>query len=230
MLASNKKEKGLNPNGKKKLLFQSDFDGTITVEDISFIILDKYARGDWRRILQDYKTGQITVGEFNKRAFALVNEDQTTLEKYVLANYQLRPGFRELLSYCSKNGIRFVITSNGLDFYIRAILKHINVESLEVYSARTVFGNKHLETEYFNPDGNVLDDGFKEAYSRHFIENGYDIIYAGNGVSDAPAASLAKYAFATESLVDVLEKTGKPFYPFEDLNEITNKIKKVIGN
>ena len=92
MLASNKKEKGLNPNGKKKLLFQSDFDGTITVEDISFIILDKYARGDWRRILQDYKSGQITVGEFNRRAFALVSEDQETLEKYVLANYQLRPG------------------------------------------------------------------------------------------------------------------------------------------
>jgi 2-hydroxy-3-keto-5-methylthiopentenyl-1-phosphate phosphatase len=220
----------LNPNNKNKLLFQSDFDGTITVEDISFIILDKYARGDWRRILQDYKSGQIKVGEFNRRAFALVSEDQETLEKYVLANYQLRPGFKTLLSYCSKNGIRFVITSNGLDFYIRAILKHVNIDSLEVYSARTVFGNEHLETEYLSPDGNAIDDGFKEAYSRHFIENGYDIIYAGNGASDAPAASLAKHVFATESLVDVLEKAKKPFSPFKDLNEVANNIKKVIGN
>ncbi|MDD3265469.1 MAG: 2,3-diketo-5-methylthio-1-phosphopentane phosphatase, partial [Dehalococcoidales bacterium] len=61
-------------NNPRKLLFQSDFDGTITVGDISFLILDRFARGDWRSILEDYKNSRITVGEFNKRAFALVSE------------------------------------------------------------------------------------------------------------------------------------------------------------
>ncbi|MDD5487310.1 MAG: HAD-IB family phosphatase, partial [Dehalococcoidales bacterium] len=134
----------MNLNNQNKLLFQSDFDGTITVEDVSFFILDQYAKGDWRSILEDYKNGRITVGEFNKKAFALVNEDRQTLEEYVVSNYELRPGFEELVSYCAANDIRFVIVSNGLDFYIRAILKHLDIKNLEVFSAQTVFGNHHL--------------------------------------------------------------------------------------
>jgi 2-hydroxy-3-keto-5-methylthiopentenyl-1-phosphate phosphatase len=220
----------LTPGNSNRLIFQSDFDGTITVEDISFLLLDKYARGDWRSILDDYKSSRITVGDFNKRAFSLVSENQNVLENYVLANYQLRQGFKELTEYCSKNGIRFVITSNGLDFYIRAILKHLNLESLEVFSARTVFGNRHLETEYYGPDGNVINDGFKEAFSRHFIKSGYDIIYAGNGASDAPAAVLAKHAFATESLTGKLDEMGRDYYSFENLHEIIEKLKKLTGS
>ena len=215
-------------NNPKPLLFQSDFDGTITVEDISFLILDEFAKGDWRSILEDYKSSRITVGEFNKRAFALVNEQQTILEDYVINNYQLRPGFKELVEFCADHSIRFVIISNGLDFYIRAILKHMQMENVEVYSAKTVFGNRHLETEYFSPDGNPIDDGFKESYSRFFIASGYDIIYAGNGASDAPAARLARHAFATDSLKVKMKELGKDFYPFQNLYEIATRLKGLI--
>ncbi len=219
----------MNPNNQNKLLFQSDFDGTITVEDVSFFILDQYAKGDWRSILEDYKNGRITVGEFNKKAFALVNEDRQTLEEYVVSNYELRPGFEELVSYCAANDIRFVIVSNGLDFYIRAILKHLDIKNLEVFSAQTVFGNHHLETEYFDPAGNAIYDGFKESYSRHFLSKGYDIIYAGNGASDAPAAMLARHAFATESLAIKMREAGKDFHAFSDLHEIIARLKSIIA-
>ncbi|MFA6771715.1 MAG: HAD-IB family phosphatase [Dehalococcoidales bacterium] len=216
------------PDNPQKLLFQSDFDGTITVGDISFLILDRFARGDWRSILEDYKNSRITVGEFNKRAFALVSEERSVLEDYVIANYELRPGFKELVSFCDEAGIRFVIISNGLDFYIRTILKHISMDNIKVFSARTTFGSSHLETEYFGPDGNPLNDGFKEAFSRYFIASGYDIIYAGNGASDAPAAHLAHKTFATESLVAKLKETGKDFHAFEDMHEIIAQLKKLL--
>jgi len=30
------------------MIIQSDFDGTITEEDVSFALLDVFAQGDWR--------------------------------------------------------------------------------------------------------------------------------------------------------------------------------------
>jgi len=62
-----------------KTLVQCDFDGTITEKDASFLLLDAFAQGDWRRLLRDYKEHKISVGEFNTRAFAMVKADKATL-------------------------------------------------------------------------------------------------------------------------------------------------------
>jgi len=212
-----------------RLLFQSDFDGTITVDDISFLILDKYARGDWRAVLEDYKSGRITVGQFNTRAFRLVNEEKAVLEDYVIKNYRIRTGFTRLVDYCRQKGICFVVVSNGLDFYIRAILADLNMGEIEVYSASSEFGNEHIETVYRSPNGTVLDDGFKETYSHFFMGQGYRILYAGNGASDAPAASLAEHAFATDSLVKRLDGLGVSYTAFTHLDEIVDSLKSTYG-
>lgn len=213
-----------------RLVFQSDFDGTITVEDISFLILDKYALGDWRAVLEEYKSGRITVGQFNTRAFRMVKEEKAALENYVLQHYRIRPGFARLVDYCRQKGIRFVVVSNGLDFYIRAILAHLNMEEIEVYSASSEFGNEHIETVYRSPEGSVLDDGFKETYSQFFMGQGYKIIYAGNGASDAPAASLAEHAYATDALVKRLDTLGVSYTGFTHLDEIVDSLKNTYGD
>ncbi len=213
-----------------KTLFQCDFDGTITVNDISFLILDRYARGDWRGILELYKKGDITVGEFNSRAFSLVNEDRETLTGYVLDNYRIRPGFNELLNYCKDKNYRFIIVSNGLDFYIKAIINDLGLSNLETRSAKARFGQNCIDAVYEGPDGNVVADGFKEAFSRHFINQGYRIIYAGNGASDAPAARLAHHAFATESLVKRLDEVKAPFFQFDNLGEIVTRLRELNGS
>ena len=75
-----------------KTLFQCDFDGTITFEDISFLILDAYGDKDWRRMFQEYKDGKISVGRFNTMAFATVKADKETLLKLVKERAELRPG------------------------------------------------------------------------------------------------------------------------------------------
>jgi hypothetical protein len=55
----------------KQTLVQCDFDGTITHADVSYMVLDTFADGDWRKLLAEYRAGRITVGEFNTRAFVM---------------------------------------------------------------------------------------------------------------------------------------------------------------
>lgn len=76
----------------QKTLLQCDFDGTLTEEDVSFLILDRYAEGDWRAILREYQAGAISVGAFNNRAFSMVKQQKKTLETLVCNEAKLRPG------------------------------------------------------------------------------------------------------------------------------------------
>jgi 2-hydroxy-3-keto-5-methylthiopentenyl-1-phosphate phosphatase len=106
-----------------KTLVQCDFDGTVTEKDISFFLLDAFAQGDWRRLLREYKEHKISVGEFNTKAFAMVKADKHTLLEALKGGVKVRAGFHELVNYCLRKGFRLVIVSNGLDFYIMAVLK-----------------------------------------------------------------------------------------------------------
>ena len=208
----------------KKTIIQCDFDGTITEEDASFYLLDAYAEGDWRSILQQYKEGRITVGEFNTRAFAMIRQDEATLLSKLEEHVRIRPGFRQLIDYCAYRGFRFVIVSNGLQFYIEAILRALGIKGIEVRAATNKFQTDGVQVQYVAPDGTVLQDGFKEAYTKLFLGQGYRVIYVGNGTSDSYASRHADLVFATGDLLTYYQRHELQCIPFDDLTEVVNAL------
>ncbi len=213
----------MNPSDTTKTLVQCDFDGTITEEDEAFILLDAFADGNWRQVLDEYKDGKISVGAFNSRAFAMVKADEQTMLELVQRTQHVRPGFTDLVSHCRQKGFRLVIVSNGLDFYIEAILKRLGVD-VEVFAAKTRFNPVGITVQYVGPDGKVLDDSFKEAYTKAFLSEGYRVMYVGNGPSDMPAARLAHRIFATGGLLELCRETNLNCIPFDDLHDVVKNL------
>lgn len=210
-----------------KTLVQCDFDGTITEEDVSFLILDVFANGDWRRLLDEYREGKISVGRFNTQAFTMIKEDKQTLDRFVIEKVRIRAGFGKLLSYCQQKGFRFVIVSNGLGFYIETILETLGLGNIEVFAAQARFDPSGIKVQYIGPSGIQLQDGFKEAYIRHFLKSGYRIIYIGNGASDIPSARLADYVFATGPLLEHCQETNLSCTPFTNLNDVVRGLEQL---
>lgn len=210
-----------------KTILQCDFDGTVTFHDVSFLILDTYGSPDWRQILEEYKEGKITVGRFNSRAFTTVKEDKQTMLRLVRERAEPRPGFAELLAFCRQRDWELVIVSNGLDFYIRAILSALDAEDVRVFAAKTRFGSDGVVARYIGPDGQEIQAGFKEAYIRSFKSHGHRVIYAGNGFSDVPPAREAFHVFATSELLDACRKQGISHTPFKDLNDIARGLESL---
>lgn len=210
-------------------IVQCDFDGTITEADVSFLLLDAFADGNWRQMLEEYRAGKIPVGEFNTRAFAMIKADRQTLLDFIFSKdrVMIRPGLRELLGYCSRNGLRFVIVSNGLDFYIEAILQTLGLEGVQVFAAESRFAPGGMQVQYRGPDGRTLGDGFKEAYAELFLEQGYRIVYIGNGLSDIYPARKAKHIFATADLLDLCREQRLRCTPFNDLNDIVRGLERL---
>ena len=209
-----------------KTLIQCDFDGTITDKDVSFFLLDTFADGDWRQLLEEYKEDKISVGAFNRRAFAMVKADKQTLLEFILKGdkVKVRPGFQELLDYCSGKGFRFVIVSNGLVFYIDAILAKMGLNNIEVFSAQSWFSPEGMMVKYIGPDGSELEDSFKETYIKLFLREGYRVVYAGNGVSDIYPARRAHHVFATGELLERCQETNLDCTPFDDLNDVVRDL------
>jgi 2-hydroxy-3-keto-5-methylthiopentenyl-1-phosphate phosphatase len=210
----------------KKILIQCDFDGTVTVDDISFMLLDAFATGNWRAINDEYTAGKITVGEFNERAFSMLRADTKEMLDYLKGKVVVRAGFKDFAELCKKKGIRLVIVSNGWDFYVKQILRDIGIKDVEYHSAETYFEDGRLQVRYLGPEGRVVDTEFKEKYVGKFISEGYHVVYIGNGTSDLSPARGAQQIFATDSLLENCQRTGLTCIPFTSFYEISQVVSK----
>ncbi len=210
-----------------KTLVQCDFDGTLTEKDISFLILDAFADGDWHSILEQYKSNRISVGRFNTLAFRMVKEDEASLVSFVNKKAELRPGLKELMNYFRLRNFRFTIVSNGMTFYIKTLLKNAGIDDIEIYAAQAKFNNNGIEARYIGPDGREIQNGFKEAYVNNFLNQGWRVISIGNGASDIPTAKLAHYTFATEPMLSLCREEGVNCLPFGNLDDIIEGLESI---
>ena len=212
-----------------KTAVQIDFDGTVTEEDVSFLLLDTFVGPAWRKHLEDYSSGDITVGAFNKKVFGMMKVSRNTMLDFIFdsPHVKIRPGFKELIAYCQKRGFKVVIVSNGLTFYIEALLKVLRIKGVEIHAADSTFFNGGMDVKYLGPDGKEVDAGFKEVYVKDFIKQGYNVIYIGNGTSDIYAARLAKIVFACDDLLKDCLKEKLAHFPFKDFFEVIKVLEKL---
>jgi len=205
-----------------KIAVQLDFDGTITEEDVSFLLLDTYVGSHWRDYLTEYMEGRIPVGTFNKRVFGMMKADRQTMTDLVLTSdrVKIRPGFRELVDYCEQHDYKVSIVSNGLTFYIEAILENLGINGVDIYAARNQFGPDGMKVAYIGPDGSEKEAGFKEAYTVFLKERGYSVIYVGNGISDIYPSREAVKVFATGDLLEKCRQEDLDCTPFRDFFDV----------
>ena len=212
-----------------KTAVQLDFDGTITVHDISYLLLDAYAGDAWHPFLKAYENDVINVGTFNRRSFALVRATREEMTDFLFKSDRvvIRDGFTDFIGYCRERGYRLLVASNGLRFYIEAILEKLDIRGVEVYASENEFSPQGMKVKYVGPDGLETDDGFKAAYTLSLADQGYTIIYAGDGSSDIYSARLAHHVFATNQLLGKCREEGLASEEFRDFRDILAGVEKL---
>jgi 2-hydroxy-3-keto-5-methylthiopentenyl-1-phosphate phosphatase len=208
-----------------RTLVQCDFDGTVTIGDVGFMLLDGFASGDWRQWGKKYAAGEISVGYFNTKVFSMVTADRQTMLDYIKGRVVIRPGFREFVALCRQRDFRLVIVSNGLGFYIGKVLEDIGLATLEVYAADTDFCPDGLRVQYTGPDGTAVDSGPKNAYTDLFLADGYRVIYIGDGRSDFLPAQRCNAIFAAADaggLLPLCRRENVQCYPYTSFHDIIN--------
>ena len=207
------------------MIIQCDFDGTIIRNNLSVLLREKYAGGDWKIIDSDYLHGHLTVEQSNKLQFALIKEPKERLQAFVRQHIELRPGFVEFVTYCQDSDIQFAIVSSGLDFYIEPVLAEIGMLDLELHCGQASFNRDGIDVSYYDPEGNVINQGFKKKYLTWLKKRGENIIYLGDGLSDLEAARQADYVFATGHLLDLLDTYSIERSAFSDFYNLLHQVR-----
>jgi len=207
------------------MIIQCDFDGTIITNNVSVLLREKFATGNWQKIENDYLQGYLTVEQSNKLQYALIKEPKEKLQDFVRLHFELRPGFLEFARYCWDTGISLIIISSGLDFYIETVLTHIGMPNLELHCGQTSFGKDGITVTYRDPKGEIINDGFKRKYLTSLKKRDRRVIYIGDGLSDLEAARNADLVFATGHLLRLLSTGPVACRAFSDFYDLLHQVR-----
>lgn len=201
-----------------------DFDGTITVNDISLELGAYYGEGVYAEIEKRYRRREIPIREWLKQMAKLLPPDLDHLRKKSLEWAKIREGFNDFLDYARDQNSMIIVASDGFGFYIEPILKeHGLLDKVDyIYRNETVTGaNSTLEV--FSPHSHPTCSVCGNCKAFHVVrikEAGKPVVYTGDGSNDRFGASWSDHICARGRLADSCEENGFFYSPWSDFYDI----------
>jgi 2,3-diketo-5-methylthio-1-phosphopentane phosphatase len=204
-----------------------DFDGTVTQQDVGEEMFLKFGDADEAiKIVKEWMDGKIT----SSQSWILLCKTviDFKIEKFddFIDTIYLDPYFKDFVAYTEKNSFDLTILSDGLDYYIRKILKRENLEHLRFYSNKLTFGKEYNLIPSF-PNGDEECIFCANCKRNQVVCNSGDdeiSIYIGDGFSDTCAALYCDYIFAKRTLLKYCERNRISYYPFTTFKDVINRI------
>jgi 2-hydroxy-3-keto-5-methylthiopentenyl-1-phosphate phosphatase len=206
-------------------LVVSDFDGTITLSDLTNLAWDRHVPYDWRAVLTPLsREGVLTPLEMIARGYGDVAQGPEALLAELVPAGRLRAGFDAFVAVCGARRWPFEVLSHGLGFYIRPLLPPGC--PLTAFEGRFEDGRWRVEL----PPGLTVPAG--SDFKAHVVallrarHPGHTAVYVGDGRLDFPAARTCDLIFAVagSTLAKLCAEAGIAFEPFESFDELTRAL------
>jgi 2-hydroxy-3-keto-5-methylthiopentenyl-1-phosphate phosphatase len=177
------------------MLIVSDFDGTLTVDDVTSFYWDQHLPYDWRReLLPDTYAGKRTPLEMIARGYGDIAVPPDVLLAEARAHTRMRSGLSALTALCRARGWPFLVVSHGLGFYIQELLP----PGIPFVAFAGTFDGRRWQVTL--PPGLALSPG--EDFKSHVVAElrrqhpRRPTVYLGDGRLDLPAAETCDEIFA----------------------------------
>jgi 2-hydroxy-3-keto-5-methylthiopentenyl-1-phosphate phosphatase len=206
-------------------LIVSDFDGTITLDDLTNLIWDHHVPYDWRAVLTPLsREGVLTPLQMIARGYGDVARGPEELLAEVVPAGRLRAGFESFVAACGARRWPFEVLSHGLGFYIRPLLPP--GAALTAFEGRFDGARWHVDL----PAGLTLPAG--RDFKAHVVallrarHPGHTTVYVGDGRLDFPAARTCDviYAVRDSTLAKLCAEAGLAFEPFDTFDDIARAL------
>lgn len=209
----------------------TDFDDTAAAQNVAELLLQQFGHPSWEDVRQRFRDGQLTLKEYQEITFRDIEADAPAMAQYVNENANFRPHFRELWHYCRDNGIPMAIVSQGLDFYIEALLDKEGLTGVPVYAVNTRFTPQGITYQYnYTHPGKEELGNSKGLVVDQFRRRGHYVFFAGDGSSDFEAAERADVVFAHRTLARHCSDQNIPFREFKDFEDMFQAVRSYSQN
>ena len=197
-----------------------DFDGTITQNDVGADLFDTFSKKESQKIVSQWLKGEISSRECLTKECELIKLTKSELKKFALSQ-KIDGKFPDFVDLCKREKLKLVILSDGLDFYIKLILKKFGLEKLPFYSNILRFEGRKLKPEfpYFDQGcGNC--ENCKRYHLKNLKERKQKVVYIGDGLSDKCAVREADFVFAKNDLHTFCVKENIKHFPFRNFGDV----------
>ena len=188
-----------------------DWDGTVTVRDTLWMLLERYGDREVFERMEGALGATHTHREVMEAEMATITAPLEEAVAFLVAAVEIRAGFRGVVER-----FRPLVLSSSFHETIEPVLAREGVE-VELVANR-------IDAK---PDGwRVLwaDDApcpeCGELCKRRALPRGRPLVYVGDGYSDRCAALAADRVFARGALAGYLSSLGAAFEPFEDFDDV----------
>jgi len=213
-----------------KKLILCDFDGTISIRDMGYALVNHFAGEEWRLIDQDFCEGKIGSKEAYPRIAKIFRGEKGDILRFIREQAHLDAHFKSFYQYCRENDIDVKIVSDGLDFYIWIILQIHHLTEIPFYANLTrisVDGQPEISFPHMNEACGLCGTCKRRIVQLH--RHQYERIYfVGNGLSDRCAARESDFVFAKDSLYPYCIEQEIPCHPFQNFSDILADLQKRI--
>ena len=199
-----------------------DFDGTISLHDLTDSLLARFARPGWRALEEEWRAGRIGSRECMAGQIALLDCSREELDAHV-AEVQVDAGFNAFATALRDEGIPLRIVSDGLDHAIRSILMRHGISGVPVAASHLVqTGGRRWRLEFpharaaCRSSGATCKCAFAETPSGQPAQA---VLMIGDGASDFCAAGRADFTFARGELLANCAERGLPHHAVADFGE-----------
>lgn len=180
-----------------------DFDGTISVEDTTDTLLERFGRSGWQTLEEEWRAGRIGSRECMAGQVELLDMDRAELDAH-LDTRHVDVAFAEFVRLAQAHGIHIEILSDGLDYAIHRILSRHGLDWLPV-TANALQPVSAREWRLAFPNASatcrVASGTCKCARAAQAQSARKKTLMIGDGASDFCVAEAADFVFAKGKLV-----------------------------
>jgi 2,3-diketo-5-methylthio-1-phosphopentane phosphatase len=200
-----------------------DFDGTVSLGDVTDVLLETYALPQWREIEDAWRAGRIGSMECMRQQVALLRCSRRDLDAVADA-VAIDPHFPKFAATCRQAGVPVTIVSDGLDAVIRRVLRNHGLADLPVRANRLeMLGDDRYALSFPHARGGcaTASGTCKCALLREMCLAGTRAILVGDGASDFCAArEAADFVLAKDALLQQCRELSLSHAAYKDFSDV----------
>lgn len=213
-----------------------DFDGTITLKDVSDYLFSQLSGRRSEFFVEEYLAGKIGaqqcfLGECQASGAVRIESINEIVDRQ-----EIDPTFKDFVEFCESHDIPFYVLSDGFEYYIQRILGLHGLTQVTFISNQLVFqpvdGMGVFTLLPVFPYKDSECDCCANCKRNHLLtlssENDV-IVYVGDGYSDRCPSRYADSVFAKGSLIRYCREENISFFEYQTFKDVIDRLVKVLG-
>jgi 2-hydroxy-3-keto-5-methylthiopentenyl-1-phosphate phosphatase len=197
-----------------------DFDGTVSVEDTTDTLLERFGKPGWEVLEAEWRQGRIGSRDCMAGQVALLDMDKAELDAH-LVERNIDPAFPDFVRTAQAQGMHVEILSDGLDYAIRSILARNAIDHLPITANRLEsVAERGWRLDFPNASAtcSAASGTCKCARAARFQQSltasrKKYVLMIGDGASDFCVSGSADFVFAKGKLIDYCRINSIPHAP-----------------